>query len=405
MTIHVLSFDFDGCLFNRSYISAVIKDKTDNDVIRHNVALFEKIKTEGTSFSKTITFIGSNRQSKQTDDTNALCGNKGSCFPTIQIVSQHLNTELDTFLLADIHGELEDGESYARAMNINYRGEHADWWFDETKASILYAQMHRVATLNPTETIVFDFYDDRVAPILLSLKNFFIKNPSLIPKNVTLNLQHYEGGDTIAPPMTKICGEGMIDTNYHQTVKDMCKITIAAAWSPDRLPMIETDTICTAHHVKPELLINRKEHTFSRFYEALLTIQAKAFDFKAIADTNNVECVYSRANEAATTLYDSINNAVKEHYSLHNIDIKEFRTRCDTAIAAARPVLEQHRGWKQVLENLAFAIVSLGVGYLIAGTIKMALTGDFLLFKPKTDSANKLDALQATIHQIEPATS
>ena len=53
--------------------------------------------------------------------------------------------------------------------------------------------------------------------------------------------------------------------------------------------MIETDTICTAHHVKPELLINRKEHTFSRFYEALLTIQAKAFDFKAIADTNNVE--------------------------------------------------------------------------------------------------------------------
>ncbi len=48
-----------------------------------------------------------------------------------------------------------------RAIDKNYKGGHSDWLFDETKATIIYAQMHKIANENPNEEIVFDFYDDR----------------------------------------------------------------------------------------------------------------------------------------------------------------------------------------------------------------------------------------------------
>lgn len=82
------------------------------------------------------------------------------------------------------------------------------------------------------------------------------------------------------------------------------------------------------------------------------------------------------------------------------INTQTFKNSCTDAINTARPELEKHRGWKQVLGNLALAVVGLGALYVVAGLINKAATGNFLFFK--TDSANKLDKLEQA---IEPITS
>ncbi len=68
----------------------------------------------------------------------------------------------------------------------------------------------------------------------------------------------------------------------------------------------------------------------------------------------------------------------------------------------ARPELEKHRGWKQLLGTLGLAIAGLGIGYVIAGLINVAVTGHFLLFRPKTDSLQKLELLQKSLDQVAP---
>lgn len=81
------------------------------------------------------------------------------------------------------------------------------------------------------------------------------------------------------------------------------------------------------------------------------------------------------------------------------IDIPTFKNKCTEAIEVARPKLEKHRGWKQVLGNLALAVVGVGVLYVIAVLINKAVTGNFLFFK--TDSANKIDQLEQSISSVQ----
>ncbi|WP_131777838.1 hypothetical protein [Legionella fairfieldensis] len=150
MTIRVLSFDFDGCLFNIDYLYSEEKD-----VIKSNEDFLTRIKQENLAFTKTYTLVGSNRQSKNSDMVNFL--HRGSCFPAIKRISNFLGTTFDPFLLADVFGNLPSGTSYARAMAKNYR-EHKEWMFDETKVTIMYAQMHkRGLKSNGTKTYAKEF--------------------------------------------------------------------------------------------------------------------------------------------------------------------------------------------------------------------------------------------------------
>lgn len=90
----------------------------------------------------------------------------------------------------------------------------------------------------------------------------------------------------------------------------------------------------------------------------------------------------------------------KAYQDLNNnmIDLVTFQKRCTDAITSARPILEKHRGWKQILGNLALAVMGIGVLYLAAGLINKALTENFLFFK--TDSANKIDQLEQSVKSI-----
>jgi len=223
MAIKVLSFDFDGCIFHRTYCYAEEKD-----VILHNQDFLELIQEEIKALAaiQVIAFVGSNRQSFSVDFMNS--GGKGSCFPAMQKISKHLDVTLDTFLLADIYGKREDGNSFALAMSALESGdifknssEHAEWKPDETKMSILYAQMHRVASQYPSEEIIFDFYDDK-DKILDSLYSFYEQYKELIPSNVTLRLNQYAGEQVLE--MDELHGTGFIDQNYRETVLQIGEI-------------------------------------------------------------------------------------------------------------------------------------------------------------------------------------
>ena len=411
--IRAISFDADGCLFHEDYIYSLEKD-----VIAANIALLTQITNENDNFNKTITFVGSNRQSWAVDLTNH--GPKGSCFPAIKKISEHLGAEFDTFLLADIYGGLTAGTSYDRAMEgidkiakgehkdldfnnvgsvyfhimMNQKG-HAEWAFDETKATILYAQMHKIAQLYKTKNIVFEFYDDRGKghrrgdkDILEHLHAFFSTYPELIPINVTLRLKHYAGGDV--SPFETIEGQGSIDLNFCQTVKDMAAIAKPHAGLGKPLS--------TAHHVEPHALINRIEIPAAKiqygimFSEELKEIQNKAKSLRSRG--------YCKAADTADKLYEDLTQYLND-YQLNKITSDEFKENCNYEInVSARPVLEVHRDWKEFFLHLALFIASAGIGYIIGITYNKIAHGRFQPIFFKTDSVARLDIMGEVVNGI-----
>ncbi|WP_028380852.1 hypothetical protein [Legionella cherrii] len=210
MTIRYLSFDFDGCLFNRAYIQLphnnFSKDKT-NAVLVKNRKFLDKIKSENSKFSAAYGFIGSTRQDYFIDMINGGIYTpgqfRGSCCPAMATICEDLGITFDPLLLADIDGELAIGTSYQRIMDEINNGtwsdnnknihQHASCAsMDEYKRTILFAQMQKAADDHPEEEIIFDFFDDRL-DILGTLKQYFSEHNHMIPKNVQLRLHSYAG--------------------------------------------------------------------------------------------------------------------------------------------------------------------------------------------------------------------
>lgn len=217
----VLSFDLDNCLFHCNYSSN--PGRHPFEVVNKNRVLLDSILARKASVKELIVMVGSARQSVIDDQVNSTQNDTESGFVAIQKISEYLGAKLDTFLLADVYGNLSDGVSFKRACDVHYTGVHASWGFDKTKITILYGQMHRIASLYPRDQILFDFYDDRglgiwqSVDILEELANYFGRNPSMMPRNVTLRLHHYEGKNVTA--FTPIRGTGPIDADYRQTIQ------------------------------------------------------------------------------------------------------------------------------------------------------------------------------------------
>lgn len=75
-----------------------------------------------------------------------------------------------------------------------------------------------------------------------------------------------------------------------------------------------------------------------------------------------------------------------------------FVTRCLVSMNKVRSELETHRGWKQILGNLALALAGLLVGYALAVAVNKYTTGRYLFFR--TDAAQKLDTLENTLRPV-----
>ncbi|MCW8400245.1 hypothetical protein OQJ26_15780 [Legionella sp. PATHC038] len=231
MTIRVLSFDFDGCLFNTAYSNAPYTnfDKHLTDaVLIHNEKFLEQLRHENERFSQVIAMIGSNRQSFAIDILNRgfLQSFKGSCCSAIQTVCNYLHVDFNPLLLADLYNSLEPGTAYQLIMDEIKSGkwidggalEHKECPVDQFKVPLIFAQMQEAAAKNPDEQIIFDFYDDR-HDILASLQEFYSSHPHTIPKNVLLRLNHYDGAE---PTLKEVLvGEGTVLNNYPEIVVNM----------------------------------------------------------------------------------------------------------------------------------------------------------------------------------------
>ena len=103
------------------------------------------------------------------------------------------------------------------------------------------------------------------------------------------------------------------------------------------------------------------------------------------------------ASTAANTLCDEITTCATE-YECDMIDLDTFKKRAHMAILISHDELDKPRGYcvKHILANLAFAVLTLGIGYLIAAAYK----GTFFPISPKTDSASKVDVLELVVNNM-----
>ena len=214
--------------------------------------------------TKSTLFIGSNRQSLQAELDNFIKPARGddvksvmgSAYPVFESLAKATDARLDKYILADTYSNQPDGTTFQRILDSKIDEEitstsalsrekqeklkeklkgkdQPEWIHDDTKFTILYAQMHRLASQNPNKDIVYDFYDDD-SDILKFLNQTFEKHPYLIPHNLTLRLKQHTGYPLGAdqngnPTYIKTTGElfglGPIDHHYPESLKQMVRIS------------------------------------------------------------------------------------------------------------------------------------------------------------------------------------
>lgn len=103
------------------------------------------------------------------------------------------------------------------------------------------------------------------------------------------------------------------------------------------------------------------------------------------------------ASIAAKLLCLRLNRYI-DAYTTRQIPLNKFKTLSNWAFDKAHEELDKPRGYgvKQILANLAFAIATLGVGYLIASAYK----GTFFPLTPNTASTNMINDVTATVNNL-----
>ena len=237
MTIRYISFAIDGGLFNTNYINADHQNYTKHlgdAVLVHNKDFLDTLKKQNKSYNSVYALLYSNRQSYEVDLANQSSHRfKGSAFSAIETVCHDLDIIFDSFLLADLWNNLPYGTAFAKALaevkNGNYitnpeTKNHPTCPFDHDKITLLFTQMQKAAvdaaTKYPGEEIIFDVFDSHKETLEYT-KCFFSENKHLIPKGLTLNLNHYDGG---TPSLDcSIEGEGVVYFNYAKHTIELLK--------------------------------------------------------------------------------------------------------------------------------------------------------------------------------------
>lgn len=166
------------------------------DALRHIVA------------DNTTVFVGSARQDISTDLFSTIIAQSSSCFKTMKMLVDFLqrehaekNIHLSPLLLDDIIKNRQLGATFVAWHDFVTKDDSLSALSDydallentkerdETKITLLYAQMHYYMEQHAshTEPVDFHFFDDR-GDILWVLYYFFEKNSHLIPQGMTLLL-------------------------------------------------------------------------------------------------------------------------------------------------------------------------------------------------------------------------
>ncbi len=102
------------------------------------------------------------------------------------------------------------------------------------------------------------------------------------------------------------------------------------------------------------------------------------------------------ASEAANVVFQ-LRGLNGWYFGKRKIEYNDYQANALRIINESRSVLEQHRGYKQILGNVIVLILTLGTGFII----HKAISGHFLFFN-QTDSAKQIDALSQTVIAYQP---
>ncbi len=132
-------------------------------------------------------------------------------------------------------------------------------------------------------------------------------------------------------------------------------------------------------------------------YIAALRHKAKQLETRASnqAPDNNDYQAATTANQLAAQLDQALQAFLAVPYYTAN-QVKQLRQDCVEAINTAKPVLKQHRGFKEIVVNLLIVVSTLGIGYLPVCALNYCFTGHFF-FRINTDSTDLLEAIHDNI--------
>jgi hypothetical protein len=158
---------------------------------------------------------------------------------------------------------------------------------------------------------------------------------------------------------------------------------VANSQAHDKLfeQIIEKEVVTIRQELLAILNLEKKRNEFTLQLNIIATKAAKLRHDGYITAAEKAEQLHTNLSLHSKTYFD---NPTKEAYgSFYNKTKKELET--------AHQELDKHRGWKRVLGNIGLAILGFGVIYIAAVLINKNM------FFNKTDSAEKLDALEVLV--------
>lgn len=189
-----------------------------------------------------VLMVGSARQDHHHDKLGMNLRLTNSIYTDLDFLARHLQKQLsgtrevslNRAVLADIYGGLELGKSYDNIMASTHRTQHAKSIYDLTKFTILYMAAHA----NPNAVTV-NFYDDN-RTIRDSLLRAFLRCPELLPAGMQLNILSYDGK---LYQHGSVMGQGMHDSQYRNTIRQICNLALIEKNGVDRSMIDPANTI------------------------------------------------------------------------------------------------------------------------------------------------------------------
>jgi len=399
MTVLVLSIDFDGCLANSRFC-----ESQDLDLVKANLPFLYHLQALQGAYVQTELLIGSSRQSSFIDFWSQKTNRQLlRCFPYYLEIADHLQCKFDGFLMADLYSNLAAGTAYQLELAdtypvrdksdysrhaselMAYLGEERrppapDAFCDSSKLSLLYAQMHRIASKYSDQMVVFKFFDDNL-DYLNNIISTFSAFPQLLPGQLRLELCRYDG--QVCTDVGNIQGAGDINMDYHASLIELKRKLKLPAWEHVK----DLSAYFTKENMKPRKGVLNSTID-EDFLQLLMKLYRKAKNLERRQEPLAAASAFTLHRELTHGFYQYQNNTKTLQVFVHD---------SQAALALARPILEQHRGWKEVLYNLMAAILMFaGLGYLMVAAVRR----DMLLFKVKTDTGKNLDELSQKLAQL-----
>ena len=163
----------------------------------------------------------------------------------------------------------------------------------------------------------------------------------------------------------------------------------------DMIYVINNSPVITQWNLDHADIISKRA-LLSQHSSLILDVRQKISDIR-LKSLNLSERGFTQDANVAKTLANEMTQVLNAFIdSPADVDIK---ARCTPIINNAKQSLNNHRGWGQMLTNLALAVAGLGVIYLAAGLINKAVTGNFLFFN-QTDTFNKVTSLDNSFDNL-----